>query len=205
MSVVISNSSCVVATLTKSIAVTGVLPVTFTSFTGVIKDNKAALSWSTTNEVNNSHFIIERSINGRNFDSVGRVQAGSNSANRYAFSENNSNATSYYRLKQVDLNGTFIYSAVITLKNAGSTREMTIYPAQATTTIQYVVANEAQATATVQVFNMTGQPVISQKEVLSTGLNNRSLNVSHLASGAYILKLQIAATGVTAVKKFQKI
>ncbi len=205
MSVVISNSSCVVATLTKSIAVTGVLPVTFTSFTGVIKDNKAALSWSTTNEVNNSHFIIERSINGRNFDSVGRVQAGSNSANRYAFSENNSNATSYYRLKQVDLNGTFIYSAVITLKNAGSTREMTIYPAQATTTIQYVVANEAQATAIVQVFNMTGQPVISQKEVLSTGLNNRSLNVSHLASGPYILKLQIAATGVTAVKKFQKI
>ncbi|OQP57560.1 carbohydrate binding domain-containing protein [Niastella populi] len=205
MSVVISNSSCVVATLTKNISVAGALPVTFTSFTGVIKDNKAALSWSTTNEVNNSYFIIERSINGRNFDSVGRVQAGSNSANNYSFSEINNNSSSYYRLKQVDLNGTFIYSAVITLKNAGSSREMTIYPAQAVTTIQYVIANEVQATATVQVFNMAGQPVISQKEVLSTGLNNRSLNVSHLAAGAYILKLQIAGTGVTAVKKFQKI
>jgi hypothetical protein len=205
MSVVISNSSCVVATLTKSISVTGALPVTFTGFTGVIRDNKAALSWSTMNEVNNSYFIIERSVNGRNFDSVGRVQAGSSSANSYSFSENNSNATSYYRLKQVDLNGTFIYSAVITLKNSGSSKEMTIYPAQATSTIQYVVATEAQATATVQVFNMAGQPVISKKEVLSTGLNNRSLNVSHLAAGAYFLKLQVPATGATSVKKFQKL
>ncbi len=204
MSVVISNSSCVVATLTKSISVTGVLPVTFTSFTGVIKDNKAALSWSTVNEVNNSYFIIERSINGRSFDSVGGIRAGSNSANTYSFSENNSNATSYYRLKQVDLNGTFIYSAFITLKNSGSSREMTIYPAQATTTIQYVVANEAQAAATVQVFNMAGQPVISQKEVLSTGLNDRSLNVSDLATGTYIMKVQIPATGVTWVKRFSK-
>jgi hypothetical protein len=205
MSVVISNSSCVVATLTKSIAVTGVLPVTFTSFTGVIKDNKAALSWSTANEVNNNYFIIERSVNGRNFDSVGRVQAGNSASNKYSFSENNSNTTSYYRLKQVDLNGTFIYSSVITLKYSGSSREMTIYPAQATTTIQYVVANEVQATATVQVFNMAGQPVISQKEVLTTGLNNRSLNVSNLAAGAYILKLQVPATGTTVVKKFQKL
>jgi hypothetical protein len=204
MTVVISNSSCVVATLTKAIAVSGALPVTFTNFTGVIKDNKAALSWSTAHEMNNSYFIIERSLNGRSFDSVGRVQAGSGSSNTYSFSENNSNATSYYRLKQVDVNGSYLYSTVIALKNAGSSKEMMVYAAQAASTIQYVVSNEAQATAIVQVFNMAGQPVISQKEVLSAGLNNRSLNVSALATGAYILKLQIPATGVTAVKKFAK-
>jgi hypothetical protein len=204
MTVVISNSSCVVVTLTKAIAVSGALPVTFTNFTGVIKGNKAALSWSTAHEMNNSYFIIERSLNGRSFDSVGRVQAGSGSSNTYSFSENNSNATSYYRLKQVDVNGSYLYSTVIALKNAGSSKEMMVYAAQAASTIQYVVSNEAQATAIVQVFNMAGQPVISQKEVLSAGLNNRSLNVSALATGAYILKLQIPATGVTAVKKFAK-
>jgi hypothetical protein len=204
MSVVISNSTCVVATLTKSVVVSGTLPVTFTNFTGVIKDNRAALSWSTAYEVNNSYFIIERSVNGRSYDSVGRVQAGSRSSNSYSYTESNSNAISYYRLKQVDLNGTYIYSTVITLKNSGSSKEMTLYPAQASSTIQYVVSNEAQATATVQVFNMAGQPVISQKEVLSAGLNIRTLNVSKLVTGTYILKLQVPATGVTAVKQFQK-
>lgn len=206
LSVAISNSSCVVASLSSVVLVTSVLPVTFTNFTGVIKDNKAVLTWSTSHEENNSYFVIERSVNGRNYDSVGHVQAGSSASNTYSFTEANTNATSYYRLKQVDISGSYIYSAVITVKNTGSSnREMTVYPTQATSTIQYVVSNEAPSTATVQVFNITGQPVITNKEVLQQGVNIRSLNVSHLATGAYILKMQIPATGVTAVKQFQKL
>lgn len=204
MSVAISNGSCVVATLTKTVAVTGALPVTFTNFTGLVKDNKAALSWSTANELNNNYFIVERSVNGRSFDSVGWVNAGTTRSNTYTFGENNNNSVSYYRLKQVDVNGGFIYSIILTLKNSGSSKEMTIYPSQATSTIQYAVANESQATATVQVFNLAGQPVINQKEVLQSGLNIKTLNVSQLATGAYILKLQIPATGISSVQKFSK-
>ncbi|WP_166437259.1 T9SS type A sorting domain-containing protein [Niastella caeni] len=205
MSVSISNSSCVVTSLSAAVVVSGVLPVTFTNFTGIIKDNKAALTWSTGREENNSHFIIERSANGRTYDSVGRVQAGSNISNTYTFTENNTNAISYYRLKQVDISGTYMYSSVVTLKNTGSSREMTVYPAQATSTVQYVISNNAQATATLQVFNLAGQSVMSQKEVLQQGVNIRSLNVSQLATGTYILKLQVPATGVTAIKQFQKL
>jgi hypothetical protein len=205
LSVSISNSSCVVASLSSTVLVTSVLPVTFTNFTGIIKENKAALTWSTSHEENNSYFVIERSVNGRNYDSVGRVQAGSSASNTYAFTENNTNAISYYRLKQVDISGTYVYSSVITVKNTGSNREMTVYPTQATSTIQYVVSNEAAATVMVQVFNITGQPVITTKEVLQQGINIKSLNVSHLATGAYILKMQIPATGVTSVKQFQKL
>jgi hypothetical protein len=204
MSVAISNGSCVAATITKTIAVTASLPVTFTNFTGIVKDNKTALSWSTASELNNNYFIVERSLNGRSFDSVGRVNAGTTSANTYSYTENNSNSVSYYRLKQVDVNGTYIYSTVITLKNSGSSKEMTIYPSQASSTIQYVVSNEGQATATVLVFNMAGQPVITQKEVLQSGLNIRTLNVSQLATGAYVLKVAIPASGVNEVKKFTK-
>jgi hypothetical protein len=205
LSVVISNSTCVVTTLSAAVVVTGILPVTFTSFSGVIKDNKAALTWSTAQEANNSYFIIERSANGRSYDSVGRVQAGSRTSNTYSFTEDNTNAISYYRLKQVDLSGTYTYSTVITLKNASGSREMTVYPAQATSTIQYVVTNDAQAKAMVQVFTITGQPVINQQEVLLGGLNVRSVNVSNLAKGAYFLKLDIPALGVTMVKQFQKL
>lgn len=205
LTVTISNASCVVASLSSTVAVTSVLPVTFTNFTGIIKDNKAALTWSTAREENNNYFVIERSVNGRNYDSVGRVQAGSNTSNTYSFTEANTNAISYYRLKQVDISGTYIYSTVITVKNTGSNREMTVYPTQATSTIQYVVSNEAPATAIVQVYNTTGQPVITSKEALQQGVNIRSLNVSHLATGVYMLQLQIPATGVSTVKQFQKL
>jgi hypothetical protein len=203
--VTISNSTCVVTSLSAAVLVTGVLPVTFTNFTGIIKDNKAALTWSTSHEENNSYFVIERSVNGRTYDSAGRVQAGANLTNTYTFTENNTNAISYYRLKQVDISGTYIYSPVITLKNTGNNQEMTVYPTQATSTIQYVVSNNAQVTATVQVFTIAGQPVISQKEVLLKGISIKSLNVSKLATGAYLLKLQIPATGVTSIKQFQKL
>ena len=205
LSVVISNATCVVTTLSAAVVVTSVLPVTFTNFTGIIKDNKAALTWSTSREENNSYFIIERSANGRTYDSVGRVQAGISTSNTYSFTENNTNAISYYRLKQVDISGTYVYSTVITVKNTGSNQEMTVYPTQATSTIQYVVSNKAQATATVQVFTIAGQPVISERTILQQGMNIKSLNVAQLATGAYILKLQVPATGITAIKQFQKL
>jgi len=204
VSVAISNSSCLVTTLSTTVVVTGSLPLTFTSFTGIIKDNKAALSWSTTNEVNNNFFIVERSLNGRNFDSVGQVQAGSHTSNTYSFNENNTNVTSYYRLKQVDISGTYTYSAVITLKNTGSNKEVTVYPTQATSTINYVLSSEAPASVIVQVYTITGQPVISQHATLAQGLNVRAVNVSGLVNGEYFLKLVIPASGFTTVKQFLK-
>ncbi|MFL5745867.1 MAG: T9SS type A sorting domain-containing protein [Niastella sp.] len=205
VSVVISNSSCLVTTLSTTVMVTGALPLNFTRFTGIIKDNRAAISWSTTNEVNNNYFIVERSLNGRNFDSVGRVQAGNSTSNTYFFNENNTNATSYYRVKQVDINGTYTYSSVITLKNTGSNNEMTVYPTQATSTINYVLSSDAPATVTAQVYTVTGQPVISQQATLQQGLNVRVVDVSTLAKGAYIFKVQVAGTGNNLVKQFSKL
>jgi len=73
---------------------------------------------------------------------------------------------------------------------------MTVYPTQATSTIHYIVSNEAAAAVTVQVYTTTGQPVISQKEVLQVGLNVRSLNVSNLAKGSYILKVQVSGNNL---------
>jgi hypothetical protein len=56
----------------------------------------------------------------------------------------------------------------------------------------------------VQVYNITGQPVISQQAALMQGLNVRSVNVSGLIVGEYFLKLQVPASGFTTVKQFLK-
>ena len=68
------------------------------------------LSWKTASEINNSHFEIERSNNGKDFIKIGEIagQGTSNSTKRYQFTDKNpGSAQQYYRLKQVDFDGKF--------------------------------------------------------------------------------------------------
>lgn len=205
VTVALSNGTCVVATLSTNVAVTSVLPVHFVNYTGSLKENKAVITWSTADEQNNDHFIIERSTNGSTYDSVGRVQASTMvGTNNYSYTETNYNATTYYRIRQVDVNGSYTYSGVIILKNNSSSKEMTVYPSVASTTIQYAIGSDAQANAMVQVFDFSGRAMINSREVLNQGANLKALDVSHLATGAYILKVSVPSTGLIAVKQFQK-
>ncbi|MDR6803513.1 hypothetical protein J2Y45_000783 [Dyadobacter sp. BE34] len=81
------------------------LPVNLISFNAKAAGTKVEVTWKTASERNNSHFIIERSYNARNFEEVGRVEGkgDSNSEVSYSFTDSKPLAgTSYYRLKQVD-------------------------------------------------------------------------------------------------------
>ncbi|MBO9700393.1 MAG: T9SS type A sorting domain-containing protein [Sporocytophaga sp.] len=97
-----------------------ILPVTFLSFEGQHENGRNVLSWSTLNEINNDRFIIERSINGREFELVGVVKGSGNtsSISEYYFSDIELNEYAYYyRVKQVDVNGMFMFSSVIQIEN----------------------------------------------------------------------------------------
>ncbi|MDW7693103.1 T9SS type A sorting domain-containing protein [Flammeovirgaceae bacterium SG7u.111] len=96
-----------------------ILPVEFLSFEAVKNRKTALLKWETTQEFNNSHFVIEHSTDGRSFAEVGDVDAlgGISEINRYRFTmENPVNGTNYFRLKQVDNDGKFDYSNVLSLE-----------------------------------------------------------------------------------------
>ncbi|MBK6877987.1 MAG: hypothetical protein IPG99_16455 [Ignavibacteria bacterium] len=89
----------------------GVLPVELSSFVSVISGNDVTLNWSTSSELNNSGFEIERSTNNQ-WMKVGFVAGNgtTSSANSYTFTDRNVNSGNYnYRLKQVDFNGNFEY------------------------------------------------------------------------------------------------
>ncbi len=82
------------------------LPVDLIYFNAKTIGEKVELTWKTASERNNSHFIIERSYNARNFEEVGRVEGkgDSNSEVTYSFVDSKPfSGRSYYRLKQVDL------------------------------------------------------------------------------------------------------
>jgi hypothetical protein len=103
-----------------------VLPVKFLSFDGRIVDNIVKLEWATAKEINNKGFAVEKSFDGANFKQIGFINASAISS--YKFNDVTFNGTkSFYRLKQIDLNGNFSYSKTI-LINAKTSSKFTMYP-----------------------------------------------------------------------------
>jgi len=98
------------------------LPVTLLNFTAQAKGKTAVLDWNTTMEVNNSHFEVERSHDGTQWDAIGIVQGAGNSYKNtdYQFVDPQPQALNYYRLRQVDWNGSYGFSAICMLRFNGS-------------------------------------------------------------------------------------
>jgi hypothetical protein len=94
------------------------LPLKLLSFTGKIVNEKTELNWSTTNEINTASFDVERSVDGSHFIKMGNVLAKnlSTQTNNYNFTDKIIQyGYNYYRLKQIDANGSFVYSLVVKL------------------------------------------------------------------------------------------
>ncbi|MEL6255112.1 MAG: T9SS type A sorting domain-containing protein [Bacteroidota bacterium] len=108
----------------------GIFPVEWLSFKGEEIKTTISLEWSTANEVNNDHFIIEKSTDGNFFNKIGEVNAVGNSQDiqDYQFSDlSPGQGILYYRLKQVDIDGAFSYSKVLELSVEGA-QQVSLYP-----------------------------------------------------------------------------
>jgi hypothetical protein len=92
----------------------GTLPVELLDFNAIANGKDAILSWTTVSETNNSHFEVERSFDGSNFEYAGKVKGAgnSNTMNKYNFIDESiadNSSLVYYRLKQVDFDGAVNY------------------------------------------------------------------------------------------------
>lgn len=98
-----------------------ILPIELTSFSGKnVGSNNNTLVWSTATEKNNDYFSIERSNNGVDFVNVGTKNGAGNSNQEISYfliDSDYRNEINYYRLKQVDFDGKFIYSDIISIDN----------------------------------------------------------------------------------------
>ncbi len=112
-------------------------PVSLNSFSASANDNDVDLLWSTTTESGNSHFDVQRSLDGSNFTTVGSVQSkagadgNSNVKLDYDFTDKNAFTNGdklYYRLKQVDISTSFEYSDVQTVSYIDSPNMIYVYP-----------------------------------------------------------------------------
>lgn len=112
------------------ISTCAVLPIELLYFNGECVNGYSVVKWATASEIRNDHFEIERSLNGKDFEMIAKVQSSSltKSENKYSFEDKNSiNGTAYYRLKQVDTDGKEKYFDIITV-NCKRKGEVEIYP-----------------------------------------------------------------------------
>ena len=166
-----------------------IIPLELLSFNARSDSKTASLTWTTAQERDFSHFEIERSTSSaKGFEKVGTVK-GSNRATQanYTFTDPlSTNAVSYYRLKMVDLNGSFKYSNVAAVSSNNAKNVLfSPNPAQKELNIDYPIV---KSTATVKIAAIDGR--ILATKTLTEGSTNTSLDVSALQSGFYFLIME---------------
>lgn len=163
------------------------LPVELVSFTGKAQQRKALLTWATASEKNNAGFDIEKSLDGKNFDKIAFVKGNgiSTITQNYNFTDYNFTQNAYYRLKQVDLDGTFEYSKTIALNTEGGKNKSVIKsypnPVSDALTVETSVAETSQ----LEIIDAVGRVVLKQN--VESG--NYQISTSSLVKGMYILRL----------------
>jgi hypothetical protein len=172
------------------------LPVSFISFTGVKRGKDAILNWSTAQEINNSHFEVERSLDGQNFKAIGKVTGKGNTSEEQAYSYTDAsifaaNQMVYYRLKQVDFDGTTTYTNMVAIMSeqarAFEVVEVSPNPFISTFTVGLMVPT--QETIRIELTDALGKRVSMQELNPDLGMNNLEVNESELKAGMYFVRI----------------
>jgi hypothetical protein len=178
-----------------------ILPVTFTSF-NTIKTSYSSvkLNWSTSEERNSSHFIIQRSEDGINWTDAGKVNAAGNTSLTSLYSFNDSRLRSayyYYRLKEVDLDGTTQYSHISTVDLSSENIIVEIYPNPVKGGDKLNITS-CEKIESGELYDMTGKLIRSFN--LSSGEKEFSLETENLNKGIYLVKVKTENSGLV-IKK----
>jgi len=175
-----------------------VLPVDLVSFTGEATTKGNLLNWETASELNNAGFEIERSFDSRTFEKIGFVDGNQTSSQAQSYSfldEDISEELTYYRLKQLDIDGKYEYSDVISISNKLSVGfSLVLYPNPVVNNL--TVEN---GIGTANITSIDGR-FISQVQITDRKYN---LNVSNLPEGIYILTVE-RENGKTVSRQFVK-
>lgn len=170
------------------------LPVELVVFNAEEKNKAIYLNWTTASELNNEKFEIEGSQDGREFQKIGEVEGKGTTLEQqeYSFTDKNPRkGISYYRLKQIDFDGQFEYSKVISLNFKGENGEVgEFYPNPSKSgLVNLDYTSETDDEIAVSVFDVTGKLVVNQIQQISNGDNNLSFDFSELNTGIYIVKV----------------
>ena len=167
------------------------LPVKLLSFNAEKANQAVQLSWTTTNEVNNKEFGVQRSETGEKWNDIAVVKGQGTSNGVHTYSAEDKMplpGVSYYRLRQTDLDGASVYSKVKVIDFSGIAMDaVKVYPNPAKGRLN-VIANTFDGKVGYTIVGVDGRQVGSG--MLQNTISATGINISNLKAGMYILKLQ---------------
>ncbi len=174
------------------------LDVELVSFLGEERDCKNHLTWETATESNSAFFIIERSYNANNFNEVGRVNAAGNSLENisYSFTDQWAGAEMYYRLKQVDLDGSYSYSDLVKIisechaDNVGTFIDIFPNPVVGNNEAFIKLMADTEGAAYIDLMDIKGALISEIPVSILNGPNLLSFSTGSLAQGTYMLRVR---------------
>ena len=187
-----------------------VVPVELTSFSAEVSQGAVVLSWKTATETNNSGFEVQRSIDGKSFTKVAFIKGHGSAVkeNSYSFSDKvSSGGVFYYRLKQIDFNGSYKYSSVVQatsmVPKTFSLAQNYPNPFNPSTVISYDLPVDSKVV--IRLYDILGNEVstlVNREEAAGSykiTFNAHNTNNKQLSSGIYFYKLE--AGNFTSIKK----
>jgi len=174
------------------------LPIELTSFNAVKQDEAVKLTWTTETETNNEYFQIERSLDGTNYTTIGKVDGAGTTeqASYYEFMHTAPTyGINYYRLKQIDFDGAFAYSDVQSVDFTGKGLTIATNPNPFSGNIELKLSKKLDRNTAFEIYDMMGRMVHSG--IFVKDQLNLELDLSHLKSGVFMVHVSEGENAVT--------
>ena len=166
------------------------LPVEMANFKILQKSNSNLIQWETKSESESREFIIEKSLDGNEFEKIGsREAAGNSSATiNYEFEDFEwQNSVTYYRLKMVDIDGTFEYSHIPSVKRTFD--DVIIYPNPTNSDLNFDFGNSFSGNFQIIFTNMLGERVMDSGSVNQTNSVFQTSILERMSDGLYFVEI----------------
>jgi hypothetical protein len=205
-------SKAAIGTIAALAEVSDIVPVELENFTAFTSNDNVTLEWITASELNNNGFEIERSLNDQaNFVTIGFVEGHGTSTetNNYTYTDRldlTGIVSVYYRLKQIDYDGSFTYSKTVkadaNVPNGFVLSQNYPNPFNPSTKISYSVASEQFVT--IKIYDFIGNEVTTLiNQTKPAGVYEVTFDASNLPSGTYFYTLR--SSEFTSTKKMMLI
>ncbi|TXF88506.1 T9SS type A sorting domain-containing protein [Neolewinella aurantiaca] len=171
------------------------LPVDLISFNGQAMEKANKLTWSTAREEAADRYVVERSSNANNdWAAIGEVLAAGDSETElfYELMDESPLANAYYRLRMVDLDGTFTFSNIVELTNntLGDTG-LSVFPVPALSEVTVGFEAQAAGKAMIVLTDLTGRTISEQEVNVAAGYNAETVNLQPRASGVFLVRVSV--------------
>lgn len=165
----------------------GVLPVSLEYFKASVEENSVALSWKTSSEINNNFFAIERSIDGFKFEEIETISGGGNSNVELYYNVTDLkpfSGISYYRLKQVDFDGTTEYFNIEAVNVEKTLGTFDVYPNP--NNGSFIISADADSGYFYSIFDSAGK-LVRNGELVDY---ENAINLDNVSTGVYFVKIK---------------